>query len=455
MNSPGYREVHLACGDFPALLILVGSVPSLRANDNCDPNNVPPGTLCYELPIGNEPDFEKAAKFLGITFEYGIVGGGVYKVFRIFSDVNGDNQMVLVGSVNTTDIINRMVHVEHLDYGISRGLSNNLTVINTKKPNNPTQDAVANLGALTAGIHAEGHLVAVAIVGGVQLVDCSTPGAPILMGLATSGGADGTCCFVQGDYLYAGMSDGAVHVWDIQDPNNPDEKGSISLGAGTPAALWLDMAVLYAIDDVSALFILNIDNPSSPSILTDGISALGGAYEHLKVHSYTAFVSGSAAGTAMWDVGQFPPKLLDEVLVSGSAVAGSTVGVQGRRMYFGDPAGSTLRNYRIGGSFCSWGAFGDLQVDGQLTAQLLRALDGYFRGEVVADYISAVGGKNDTNTGVVAAANYLAFGPRWIMWSDATADPNGSIAAPKGSILSANDGSVWRNIDGATAWTAM
>lgn len=104
-------------------------------------------------------------------------GTPAFEVYRIF----GQNEFVLIGSVTTSEIFQRMVLHGQYVFGCRNGSnSNNLTVIDLTKPDNPTEIALFNMGAAGKGLHAQGGFVHVACDGSIKIVDVSVPSAPIV-----------------------------------------------------------------------------------------------------------------------------------------------------------------------------------------------------------------------------------------------------------------------------------
>lgn len=79
MTDSRTHEVHIFCTSRSRKLRrLVQALPNLRPNRQCDPANVPPGSVCYQYPNGQEREFETAADAEGLAYEWG-VGGTNYK----------------------------------------------------------------------------------------------------------------------------------------------------------------------------------------------------------------------------------------------------------------------------------------------------------------------------------------------------------------------------------------
>lgn len=111
---------------------------------------------------------------------------GKFEVYRVKSDANHANEMTLVGSLVTTEILRKVFLQAHYIFGVADGNSSrNLTIIDVKKPNAPVEVVVFDVGSVTRGVHAQGRLVYVACADGVKIVDISAPSFPVVLGTAT------------------------------------------------------------------------------------------------------------------------------------------------------------------------------------------------------------------------------------------------------------------------------
>lgn len=332
MNNPGWHEVHIFCADGDLrLLSLCTALPDLRLNTNCDPANIPEGTLCYEYPSGQEWRFEAAARVVGLGFEWGISA-----VF----------------------------------------------------------DAV----------------------------------------------------FAVGDYMYVTNTAGFLVVFDITDPTTPANVGSLAID-GTPTGVWVDNHIAYVVNSDGELFVVNINDPTAPELYPDGVAQSDENWSFVRVTGETAILSGSAAsGVALYNVATFPPT---EIQITENST-GAQATLQGRRMFWGETSGNPralLRNARVGGFRCPSMATDRLQA-GQIAAEKLDARHGNFKGDVVAHSVTVAEGGRLTVSGTIV------LGAVWIMTG--TGDPNTVVTAPIASMFLRTDtGAIYRNTDGAEAWTAM
>ncbi len=281
MSDSPLREVHIFCTSRSRKLRrLVKELPNLRPNRQCDPANIPPGSVCFEYPRGREYEFEEAAAREGLTFEWGGIG---------------------------------------LNY---------------------------------------------------------------------------ECCFALGDYLYCGNSQPQFQVFDISDPTAPSAVGSVALDA-LPTAIWVDGFVAYVTDSSGNLYVINIDDPTTPVIYTDGQVATGQAWSNLIVSGELAVLSGGDRSTfeigggnpsyfALYNPLTFPP-----IEIQLANQPGGAVDLQGRRLFVCDTSGSPvlLRNYRIGGFRCASIVADRFQGD-EIAVEQVNARHGNFSGELVANSLS-------------------------------------------------------------------
>jgi hypothetical protein len=452
MNSSGYHEVHIfSPGDDPRLETLHRALPELALKLDCDPLNTPRGSICHEYPMGRETEFERAARNVGLHFEW---GGGAASRFQVYR-IKGDNTLVLVGSVNTTETVKRMCRQGAYFYGVAaEGASQNLTIINAVKSDAPEQVSVTNVGTVANGVAVQGRL---AFVFGpdVKIVDVTAPAVPFVRGTLVAASTENYIGGdVAGDYLYAAESDaGALVVIDISDPTAPSIVGTLALGF-TPTAVKLYAGVAHVAGSNGEIALVNVDAPASPSLIAS-VTSTGQGWEFIGVWGGIIFLTGqSATGLEVWSQAETegdPPTLI-EGFQDTPINHTSQLDVSGRRAYFA--SGGTLYSYRIGGFYCHAIATGSLKAD-ELKAEKVEARHGYFKGALVASELTVFGASFETETGALFVANFIQLGSKRIYWSDSIANPNATISASLSSIFMANDGTVWRNTSGTDVWVAM
>lgn len=245
--------------------------------------------------------------------------------------------------------------------------------------------------------------------------------------------------FFVGDYLYSVSDADTLHIHDVSDPTTPTEVGTVAIAA-VPTAVWVDSGLCYTLSDDGTLSVIDVDDPTAPEVISTVDT--GDGFTRLKVTGDLIVLSGeSATRVALYNARFSPPREVQQ-----TANAGSGVDLQGRRLFFGDVSGGNLRNYRTGGFRCSSATFDELLAV-NANAERFHGRHGYFKGEVVAHSVTVAEGGNLSVSGVIN------LGGRYIL--AVTGDPNGAVTAPIGSIGLSSTGAVYRNTDGATAWTAM
>jgi hypothetical protein len=96
---------------------------------------------------------------------------------------------------------------------------------------------------------------------------------------------------------------------------------------------------------------------------------------------------GSPSGTgsiSIYDVTATPPALIQQIVGPSSSVA-----VQGREFYAGPAGGPNIFQYKWGGFYCSSVSTDELLVDGAAQIDILKAREGYFRGNLVCENLLA------------------------------------------------------------------
>jgi hypothetical protein len=93
----------------------------------------------------------------------------------------------------------------------------------------------------------------------------------------------------------------------------------------------------------------------------------------------------SATGSiSIYDVTATPPALIQQIVGPSSSVA-----VQGREFYAGPAGGPNIFQYKWGGFYCSSVSTDELLVDGAAQIDILKAREGYFKGNVVCENLLA------------------------------------------------------------------
>lgn len=273
------------------------------------------------------------------------------------------------------------------------------------------------------------------------------------------GGAVFTCCDAVGDYLYAGRSDtNKLQIFDVQAPAAPVSLAQISLN-GTPAALVVSVSICYVLCANGFLHVVSVDDPAAPFIVPDGVAQTGDTYTEMEISGTVAILSGPlASGVGLWDLGALPPREIETLDQYGAV---SKAAAQGRRVFFGDQAGTpraVLHNFRIGGFRCDWIAAHELEVANKISTELIRARSGHFKGELSASAITLNGGANESDTGEASVSHYLKLGNVYLLTG--VGDPSGVFTVPGGGLgYFFSDGSaasgIWFTDDGGATWTGI
>lgn len=103
-----FHEVHLHCtARSRKLQRLRRALPELRPKLDCDPHNIPAGSLCFEFPYGSEYMLEQEAAVLKIGFQWGGGGDPNWDDSDAFGDylfgiASGTNQLKIWNIVDPT-----------------------------------------------------------------------------------------------------------------------------------------------------------------------------------------------------------------------------------------------------------------------------------------------------------------------------------------------------------------
>ena len=171
--------------------------------------------------------------------------------------------------------------------------------------------------------------------------------------IALPGGQSATDVALAGDLLYVGTAQGVLHVFDINDPENPKLLSSLAVSAGPINDMVVNGFILYAAT-ANGLTALQLDDPEHPAP-PSGLAALQfvGPTPALgvAVNEGHAFVANGVAGVheidmrapaAPVDLGRINPLGVDAVDVIVSLLPGQkwVMGLRGN----GDVVGTKLDN---------------------------------------------------------------------------------------------------------------
>lgn len=254
-----------------------------------------------------------------------------------------------------------------------------------------------------------------------------------------------------GDYLYGCSQDGnLLKIWDVQNPAVPSATGALSLTAPNCIAIYQGVAFIGATN--GNLYLVNIDNPASPTLVTT-TGLTGQNWSHIRVVGALVFLSGPSASV----IGVFDTEG-NLVLQFTPAVAASALDIEGRRIFFGDSTATdaNLYNYRIGGFRCAFIDTGSLYAD-EVLAEVFRGRHLELKGDVRASSLMAGGGTAaETDTGVIAAPNYYLLGAVRLLWGVGVP---GVTFSPQTVGYFFSDGSVASHVyftmDGGATWVGI
>lgn len=280
-------------------------------------------------------------------------------------------------------------------------------------------------------------------------------------GGCTGGGGTHTYtdCFILGDSLLTvSKDDDEFKVFNVADPSTPTPLTALAL-ASSPRAVWAYHGLAYVACSNGNILTINIDDPNAPSLIAT-TTAGGESWQFIEGMGNTILLSGAdASGIALYQLDEqqpTEPPLYKEMLPSPSDVGTSGFDIQGRRLYFADSTSADdnciLYSYRIGGFRCDFIDTGALHAD-EVKAETVRGRNGYFKGDLAATSLTLYGSSTETAAGILTVANYINIGGRYILYG--SGNPNGVVTAPISSLFLSDDGTDWRNTDGATAWSSI
>lgn len=153
------------------------SAPYASEKLDCVPDGV--GGICFNVPWNRAADFEETAIDFGVSYQWGLGGGGVLQIYRRASD----NSLVRVGSVSLAHNYQKMIHQGRYIYACKASSNDqHLAVIDVGRPNAPAVIATIDVGIVALNLHAMGNWVFVCGTTGVKIVDVSVPATPVVRG---------------------------------------------------------------------------------------------------------------------------------------------------------------------------------------------------------------------------------------------------------------------------------
>jgi hypothetical protein len=164
---------------------------------------------------------------------------------------------------------------------------------------------------------------------GLQIVDVSDPGSPVVVGgLETPGEAKDVV--VSEDRAYVAVGDAGLVVVDIADPASPSFVGSVDT-AGYAESLELEDAVVYLADGATGLQIVDVGNSGDP-VFIGGLDTPGNA-EDIEVSGNHAYVADGSAGLHVIDVGNPSSPRLESTFATAGYAHG--IAVRGEAAFVG------------------------------------------------------------------------------------------------------------------------
>ncbi len=139
---------------------------------------------------------------------------------------------------------------------------------------------------------------------GISFVDVSDPENPRVVGRFTKSDANVRAVAVKGSYTYATLK-GYFTVIDINDPSNPEEKGSVYVGVcADDIFLDGDRAYVAASGDDESLQVVDVSDPENPTVVT---SLSGYGIKDVVVSSgYAYAVDANGNYLRVFDVSDLP-----------------------------------------------------------------------------------------------------------------------------------------------------
>ncbi|NGX42655.1 MAG: Serine/threonine-protein kinase StkP [Chlamydiae bacterium] len=222
---------------------------------------------------GKAPSTARANIFSATLFTYGMMsrswsvqsGASLASALMILQGVRAQSCYELVGRYDTPDQAVGIAIAGNYAYVADR--LSGLEIFNISNPSNLTivgsYDPSETIMAVTV---AGNYAYLVASVSGVLIVEITNPSNPTLAGfINTSGWVYGFS--VQGNYAYVGYitSGYDIYIIDITTPANPIQMGSLAVDGIVRLAV--SDKYVYGELDPSGFSIINVTNPSNPSLL--------------------------------------------------------------------------------------------------------------------------------------------------------------------------------------------
>jgi hypothetical protein len=262
-----------------------------------------------------------------------------------------------IGSVGTGTYPYSVAVAGRYAYVVNNGAST-LQIIDVSTPSAPISVGSVSTGT-SVSVAVAGRYAYVAEGNGLQIIDVSNPSAPVVIGSAGSGASGyAQSIAVAGRYAYVlfstGTNFGTLQVFDVSAPSEPLSVGMMNMG-NNPTCLAVAGRYAYVSSAIGsangALQILDVGNPSAPVSVgvayTGGIAisvAVAGRYAYMgSIPSPQGF--GGAESLSIIDVSN--PSVPGLVGSVGTGSDPISVAVAGRYAYVVNNGSSTLQVFDV------------------------------------------------------------------------------------------------------------
>ncbi|MCC7500426.1 hypothetical protein IT396_01330, partial [Candidatus Nomurabacteria bacterium] len=229
----------------------------------------------------------------------------------------------------------------------------------------------------------------------LHIIDISDPANPAVAAVYTSGLLAPYGVAVYGRYAYVASQDnGDIVVVDISNPKSPALAGTYA-GDGAPAALYVSGKYLYVADAGAGFYILDVSNPTSPSLVSGSTYDALGAYYGVQVAGNYAYITEHAGTLRVLNVAN--PESVSLVGSYSTGGAPWNVTVSGKYAYVAADA-SGLKVVDINGIETPSAHIGAIETN---TANVSDALT--VGGDITANGALSVGISGIFSRGTIAA----------------------------------------------------
>ena len=204
-----------------------------------------------------------------------------------------------------------------------------IQVIDLSTPEAPIVAGSFNTPGYAYQVHIDGNQAYVADhSGGLRVLDITSPTAPVEVAFLTLPDlAIGV--FVAGNYAYVGAGGAGVVVVDISNPAAPSIAGIHDTAGNAVRSIWVEGNYAYAVDGNNGLVVLDISNPTGPYPAAGHIGS--GYARDLDVRGDYAYITRDGVGLDIVDISN----PMSPVLVGNFSSTGVTAGihVEGARAF--------------------------------------------------------------------------------------------------------------------------